>query len=157
MAKYAPNSPMPEDEWIDKEYIEVRRNEHGQLGGFARKFIPADTLLDVLAGADLYAVPVTDEGRLDLDKFGLVYHEFLQICRHKDTIICLGDRENNDLTGSDYVNHSCRPNCVIKSSLQLRSLTDIEEGAELFYDYRKAWFVPEGIECWCDTDEKCII
>ena len=143
--------------WIDKEFIDVRLNEHGQMGSFARKFIPANTLLDISHGANLYAIPVTAAGRLDLDEFGLEFSDVFQLCRFGEFVICMGDRNKEDLTGIDFVNHSCRPNCAIKAAMQLWSLVDIEQDSELFCDYRETDFVAEGIECWCNTDEKCVI
>lgn len=145
--------------WSDPEYMDIRKSEtHGQMGAFARKFIPADTLLGVYSANELNIVPIKSDGSLDLDKFGIQFNDIVQICRFKNNIICLGGPdEKENWTGIDYLNHSCKPNCIVKSSLQFWSLVDIEKGSELFHDYRTTDIIPEGIQCWCDTDEKCTI
>jgi hypothetical protein len=146
--------------WTNEKYVDLHKSDiHGQKGGFARRFIPADTLLGIFTG-DVYVVPIKDDGTMDLENCNLEFNDMLQICRLENNIVCLGDpiigENRTGLSGIDYFNHSCRPNCVVRSSVQMLSLTDIEKGTELLYDYSKVDIIPEGIECWCDTDSKCI-
>lgn len=143
--------------WSNSEYIEIRDiGYHGQEGTFARKFIPADMLLGMFSGYALL-VPVKSDGSLDLAKFGLKFNDVLQISRFEDNILCLVDPGTKNDTEIDLVNHSCSPNCVVKSSVLLWLSENIEKGSQLFYDYRTTDFIPEGIECSCDKDKKCII
>ena len=130
------------------------------MGGFARAFIPANTLIGVFSGW-LVVVPVDENGSLSLKELGLRYNDITQICRHENNVICMANKDLNPdkrgWSGIDFMNHSCAPNCVVKSLIQMWSLSDIEAGTELLYDYRVIDIVPEGVECWCETDQKCLI
>lgn len=144
--------------WTNTEYVEARIcGPRGEMAAFARKFIPADTLLGVYHADNVYVVPIKSDGHLDLEKFSLEFNDIAQICRFGNNIICFGDSDHESWTGVDYMNHSCEPNCVVKSQLVFWSLVDIEADSELLFDYRTIDIIPQGIECWCDTDKKCII
>ena len=52
---------------------------------------------------------------------------------------------------TDWHNHSCTPNCVVKDRLVVRSARDIEAGEQVTVDYLAAGItlIREGIACRC--------
>lgn len=80
---------------------------------------------------------------------------------HYQKTLGLGDQESFALqVGIDqyifldapyrFFNHSCEPNCGLTPGLQLVSLTDIERGEELTYDYSTTMLEHHWeMECHC--------
>jgi hypothetical protein len=95
---------------------EVKDSKFGK-GLFAKKPIPANTILCIIFGDELNfneTIQLKEEShafQIDFDRYLLCKPPFL------------------------YTNHSCDPNCGINSRLELFSLKNIREGEELFWDY----------------------
>jgi SET domain-containing protein len=53
---------------------------------------------------------------------------------------------------SDYINHSCDPNCGIRGESELVALRDIEAGSELTYDYSAAEWTPSHYTAYDYTE-----
>jgi uncharacterized protein len=67
--------------------------------------------------------------------------------RHHTFLFAVDDHVviDGSIGGNDarFINHSCDPNCevvITRGRVYIHALSDIEEGAELFYDY---WYVTD--------------
>jgi len=54
------------------------------------------------------------------------------------------------LSGVDYINHSCNPNCKVVGFLEIFTLRPIWAGEELTIDYSPLTLIPEGKQCKCE-------
>lgn len=106
------------------------------LGVFAaREFMPGEQVLR-FGGTLLHAQSIAD------------FTHAIQV----DKDLFLGPSGGMD----DYVNHSCEPNCMLKSSppgLELLALRPIAEDEELSFDYSTCLvFEPSLPLCFCGAD-----
>lgn len=53
------------------------------------------------------------------------------------------------LSGVDYINHSCTPNCLVEGYLKIVAARDIRCGEELTIDYGSLTLVKEKKRCNC--------
>jgi len=56
---------------------------------------------------------------------------------------------NGKLSGVDFINHSCHPNCYVEGFLKIVVSSPIEPGDELTIDYAPLTLVKEGKSCNC--------
>lgn len=56
---------------------------------------------------------------------------------------------SSELSGIDFINHSCKANVRPVDRVVLVAARDIEPGEALTLDYTRWDLVPEGIRCWC--------
>jgi uncharacterized protein len=120
-----------ETDLTTSDLIEVRRsNVHG-LGVFAAKPIPKGTRIIEYVGE---RVSHDEADRRYEVKDANDSHTFLFIVDSK-TVIDAGT-DGND---ARFFNHSCDPNCestVEKRRVYIEAIRDIDQGAELTYDYQ---------------------
>ena len=57
--------------------------------------------------------------------------------------------KNKELEDADFINHSCDPNCGIKSSLKIIAMRDIISGEEITIDYAMCESSVYKINCKC--------
>jgi len=61
------------------------------------------------------------------------------------------------LSGIDYINHSCTPNCEVVDKIKVYAKREILPGEELTIDYSSWNIVPEGKQCRCRKNCPTII
>jgi len=120
----------------------------GSMGIEAKRSIPKETIIGIYDG-EIKKFPIVD-GRLEKasDHKGIV-----QVALVDDTLFGVVTK---DLSGIDFINHSCKPNIYAKDRVILRATRHIEQGEPLLIDYRAWDFVAEGISCWCEQGN-CLI
>src|SRR5882757_9409591 len=126
----AATSPV-ESDLVTSDLIEVRRSGVHGLGVFAAKAIRKGTRVIEYVGE---RVSHDEADRRYEEKDADDSHTFLFIVDSK-TVIDAGV-DGND---ARFFNHSCDPNCestVEKRRVYIEALRDIEQGAELTYDYQ---------------------
>ena len=58
---------------------------------------------------------------------------------------------NEEVEDTDYLNHSCNPNCGIRGSITIVAMRDIEEGEEITIDYAMAESSDYEMKCDCKS------
>ncbi len=103
---------------MDNPNVEVRKTKTQGQGVFASKLIKRD---DVIA-------------EFDGEIYDFDYHNWND--EIADHVIQFEKRKWRDSNGlARYVNHSCNPNCGIKSLFKIVAMRDIMPGEELTWDY----------------------
>ena len=72
---------------------------------------------------------------------------------HQDLVI--GPRTLEEVSDSDFINHSCDPNCGVNGQIALVAMRDIDAGEEINFDYAMVItgsheYYP--LECLCGSD-----
>lgn len=119
-----------------EDLIEIKESKFGK-GLFAKKNIPAQTILCKITGSELNFASTVElkhkeshSLQIDFDKYILCEPPFL------------------------FSNHSCNPNCGINASLEMFALKKIKKGEELFWDYSTSMLERHWtMKCACG--EKC--
>ena len=118
-----------------KPLISVQRSSVHGTGVFAARAIRKGTRIIEYTGERITHAQA--DSRYE-DKDEKDNHTFLFIVDRK-TVIDAGV-DGND---ARFINHSCDPNCevvITRGRVYIHALRDIEEGAELFYDY---WYITD--------------
>ena len=120
--------------WVDSR-VGGERSRLGGLGIFAKKSIPAKTIVVVLGGR---VIPIKDEANDDsiqiADDFGI-------------------GPGMGEASASDKINHSCEGNLGFLGQVQLVTLRDISGGEELCFDYGLCLGggIPYKMNCRCGS------
>ena len=119
---------------------ELRPSPLGGTGVFATTAIAAGELVAIWGGSlmtydELMALP--DEVNV------------LAIQLWDDLFI--GPRSLAEAESSDYVNHSCEPNCGLRGNTVVVARRDIQPGEELTYDYGTTDALGPDMGCRCGT------
>jgi len=134
------------------DVVEVHPNGNHEHGLFARKSIPRGTVIGCFDGrAKLFAIGA--DGRLQSEPHG--FKDLFQLRRVGDAVLALAPVDGFD--GVDFANHSCSPNSSLKKGVVMVASRHIRAGEQVTLDYRKIDVVSEGIECWCDVENRCRI
>jgi SET domain-containing protein len=132
--------------WMSSNII-VKETQGGEHGVFAKKAIQKDTLLMIFGG---HIMTRNQEKELP-EK---IRDAGIQI--DKDFVI--GANCEDEITGTDFVNHSCNPNAYIRGQVSLYTLKDIESGEEITFDYGTVLFGSKKnptykIKCYCHSKD----
>lgn len=57
--------------------------------------------------------------------------------------------EDKEFEDTDYINHSCDPNCGVRDSLKIVAMKDIEKDEEITFDYAMSESSEYSIKCEC--------
>lgn len=70
-----------------------------------------------------------------------------------DDDLVFAARDKKDVEDSDYVNHSCDPNCGIQNKLQIVAMRKLNPGDEITFDYAMSESDPDfKMPCLCGAD-----
>ncbi|MGH6718076.1 MAG: SET domain-containing protein-lysine N-methyltransferase [Alphaproteobacteria bacterium] len=134
------------------DLVEVRPNGASEHGLYARDDIPRGVVLGCFDGrAKLFNVGA--DGRLETDAH--TFKDLVQLRRVGGTVLALAPVDGFE--GIDFANHSCTPNANLRQGVVMVARRRIRAGEEITLDYRKLDVVIEGIECWCDVENRCRI
>jgi len=115
--------------------FEIRRSPIQGRGGFATQQIRKGARVAEYVGERISH----EEGDRRYDDGDMKrHHTFLFVVNSK--ILVDAGVGGND---ARFINHSCDPNCevvITRGRVYIHALRDIEEGAELFYDY---WYITD--------------
>jgi len=132
------------------EFIEVRAIAADHKGIYATQRIAKDALIGFFDGKSIL-VDLDDKASLD----DYWWRQSVHLKREGSKLLCLLPMWEPE--GVDYLNHSCRPNARVENQLYVYADRDIAPGEEITADYRTFNLVPEGKQCWCDTENRCEI
>lgn len=136
--------------YSDFTLLEVRTIRPDHKAIFATNPIPKDTLLGFFDGKSI----LVDLSRKDaLDDYW--WRQSVHLKLEGTKLLCLLPMWEPE--GVDYLNHSCKPNARVENQLYVYSDRDIAPGEEITADYRTFNLVPEGKQCWCNTENRCEI
>jgi hypothetical protein len=133
-------------------YIVRNSPIHGR-GVFARRNIPADTLLIEYEGARIGEKEASRRHGTDPDN---PFHTFF-FSLENGKLIDGGDQGND----ARWINHSCAPNCEAreeKGRVFIYTVRDIKRGEEFNYDYglvvdeRQTKALKKAYECRCGAE-----
>ena len=65
--------------------------------------------------------------------------------------VYLAEISKDELDASDFINHSCEPNCTIANALVMVTARPIEQGEELTADFSSKGVTQEKAVCTCGT------
>ena len=132
------------------DFIEVRAIGADHKGIYATRTIGKGALIGFFDGKSIL-VDLDDKTSLD----DYWWRQSVHLKLEGSKLLCLLPMWEPE--GVDYLNHSCRPNARVESQLYVYADRDIEPGEEITADYRTFNLVPEGKQCWCDTEIRCEI
>lgn len=132
------------------EFIEVRALGPDHKGIYATQRIAKGALIGFFDGKSIM-VDLDDQASLD----DYWWRQSVHLKREGSKLLCLLPMWEPE--GVDYLNHSCRPNARVEGQLYVYADRDIAPGEEITADYRTFNLVPEGKQCWCDTENRCEI
>lgn len=133
--------PIPIE--LGNEFLEVRQSKIHGTGGYARKDIPAGTMIIEYVGERITKAESTRR------------------CENDNEYIFTIDEEW-DLDGkvswnpARFINHSCAPNCEAEwdeGRIFINALRDIPQGEELFFNYGYDLEDYRDHVCQCRTPE----
>ncbi len=139
--------------WTNFAVAEVRTLANGHRSLFARSDVAKDTVIAVLDGRAV-VLELTREGKIEYgeEDANLLIH----LAVHDGKFYGNAPIRYDEVSGADFMNHSCRPNCYIERTLVIRAAEDIKAGTEFTWDYRVSDLVPQGQPCWC-PEPKCVL
>ena len=132
------------------DLIEVRSIRPGHKAIYAAAHIAKDTLLGFFDGKSIL---VDLEARDGLDDYW--WRQSVHLKLEGSKLLCLLPMWEPE--GVDYLNHNCHPNARVEGQLYVYADRNIEPGEEITADYRTFNLVPEGKQCWCQTENRCEI
>jgi len=132
------------------DVIEVRSIRPDHKAIYATRPIGRDTLLGFFDGKSIL---VDLDNKDTLDDYW--WRQSVHLKREGSKLLCLLPMWEPE--GVDYLNHSCRPNARVENQLYVYADRDILPGEEITADYRTFNLVPEGKQCWCETEDRCEI
>lgn len=107
---------VPASAWRD---LEVRPAGPRGLGLFAKRAIPAKSLITVVEGT-LHQWPYDDEPDYGETWYGVAHQRWIEPYGHLP---------------ARYVNHACEPNAVVRDGVRIAAALDIAPGEEITIDY----------------------
>lgn len=132
------------------DFIEVRAIGADHKGIYATRPIDKGALIGFFDGKSIL-VDLDDKKSLD----DYWWRQSVHLKLEGSKLLCLLPMWEPE--GVDYLNHSCHPNARVESQLYVYADRDIRPGEEITADYRTFNLVPEGKQCWCDTENRCEI
>src|SRR5262249_53470549 len=138
--------------WTNLKFVEECQLDNGQRGVCARTDIPEGVVVGIYDGIVV---------QYKLDEHGQItdpdaHKEAIQLAVEADTVYGLVTPPGAPCGGIDYLNHSCRPNIVVRHQIVLVASRDISKDEPLTADYRTWDLVPYRETCWCPVP-RCVI
>ena len=114
--------------WTNFALAEVREIGDGHRAVYAKTKIPKDAVIAVFDGRAV-VLDLKPDGKIDYGKEdpNLLVH--LAVSNGK--FYGIAPIRYDEVTGADFMNHSCKPNCYIERMLVIRAAEDIAADAEL--------------------------
>ena len=122
--------------------VETRLSPIHGLGLFAKKNISKGTVVAAWGGR-----VVTKEEIKKLPK-GISYHYALELYPG----FYLAETKISDLDSSDFINHSCKPNCKNSNQLIMVAKRNIQKGQELTADFSNHTNKGQKFVCNCGSN-----
>ena len=132
------------------DFLEVRAISADHKAIYATKPIAKDELIGFFDGKSVM-VDLADKSALD----DYWWRQSVHLRLEGTKLLCLLPMWEPE--GVDYLNHSCHPNARVEQQLYVYASRDIQPGEEITADYRTFNLVPEGKQCWCQTENRCQI
>ena len=132
------------------DFLEVRAISADHKAIYATKPIARDELIGFFDGKSVM-VDLNDKKSLD----DYWWRQSVHLKLEGSKLLCLLPMWEPE--GVDYLNHSCHPNARVEGQLYVYADRDIAPGEEITADYRTFNLVPEGKQCWCQTENRCQI
>jgi hypothetical protein len=132
------------------DFLEVRAISADHKAIYATKPIAKDELIGFFDGKSVM-VDLADKSALD----DYWWRQSVHLKLEGTKLLCLLPMWEPE--GVDYLNHSCHPNARVEQQLYVYASRDIQPGEEITADYRTFNLVPEGKQCWCQTENRCQI
>jgi uncharacterized protein len=132
------------------DFLEVRAISADHKAIYATKPIAKDELIGFFDGKSVM-VDLADKSSLD----DYWWRQSVHLKLEGTKLLCLLPMWEPE--GVDYLNHSCHPNSRVEQQLYVYASRDIAPGEEITADYRTFNLVPEGKQCWCQTENRCQI
>lgn len=132
------------------DFLEVRAISADHKAIYATKPIAKDELIGFFDGKSVM-VDLADKSSLD----DYWWRQSVHLKLEGTKLLCLLPTWEPE--GVDYLNHSCQPNARVEQQLYVYASRDIAPGEEITADYRTFNLVPEGKQCWCQTENRCQI
>lgn len=132
--------------WINPK-LEIKNTEKYGKGTFAMEIIKKGERLFIFGG---HIMSREEEETLP--------EKIRDIAIQIDKNFVIGPNTIEELSDTDYVNHSCSPNSGIKGQITLVAMKDIESGEEITFDYGTVLFVEENkpiyeLQCSCNSKD----
>lgn len=143
--------------WTDHDLVQVS-SVAGESGVFARRDIAAGTVVGVFDGvADVF--DVDEDGVVDWrgQDGAMSIHLKLQAGK----LFAIMPQRAVPISGIDYINHSCRPNCDLSAGVMVvQTNQPVRAGEQLTVNYHHMDLLKMGRPCWCDgvdDAQRCIL
>ncbi len=143
--------------WTNFDLVDVL-SVSGEYGVFARTEIPEESVIGVFDGiAEVFEV--SDSGQVEWRGHDGRMSIHLRLSGNRlYTIMPIPGR---DISGIDYINHSCSPNCRADAGvLVVETIRTIGKGEQLTMNYHDMDLIKLGHPCWCKDrpeDERCVL
>ncbi|MEX2650051.1 MAG: SET domain-containing protein [Alphaproteobacteria bacterium] len=134
------------------DLVEVRPCGADDRGLYARRDIRRGEVIGSFDGRATL-LGIGPDGRLETG--GYAFKDLIQLRRVGDSVLVLAPVDGFE--GVDFTNHSCQPNAAVQQGVVLVARRKIKAGEQITMDYRRMDVVPEGIDCWCQTEQNCRI
>ena len=76
----------------------------------------------------------------------------VEVALYNNSVIALVPELDQPLSGIDFINHSCNPNCQLNGYILVVAAEDIPPATELTINYQAITLIPENKLCLCQTD-----
>lgn len=139
--------------WSNETYLGVVE-KNGEHAAVAITDIPAYTIVGAFEGK----LVILDRKKDGSPDYGdLNTHMMLDMSFTPDRYLGMTIAGDSPV---DFINHSCKPNCMLTGihNLTMMTVRDIKEGELLTFDYRPVTLAPLGITCWgedCGEHNRC--
>ena len=143
--------------WTDFERVEVR-DVGGEYGVFAREDIPPQTIVGVFDGvAEVFSID--ERGEVDWRGYDGGWSIHLKL--HDRKLYTIMPNPRQEITGIDFINHSCQPNCRADAGVLVVETTQfIAKNEQLTLNYNAMDLIKLGRPCWCKNvseKQRCIL
>jgi SET domain-containing protein len=122
-------------------YTETKLSPIHGLGLFAKRDISKNSVIAGWGGV------MTTKKEIEKLSKNIGYHYALEIYRG----FYLAERNESELDSSDFINHSCFPNCKIVNELMMVSKHRIKKGEELTSDFSNHTRRGKRFICSCNS------
>ena len=128
--------------------IEIRQNEKGKAAYSRTRIYKGDVIgcFDGMARAFELMV----DGSVDYGPFNR--SQAVEVACYNNSVIALVPDLDQPLSGVDFINHSCNPNCQLDGYILVVAAEDITPATELTINYQAITLIPENKPCLCQID-----
>lgn len=143
--------------WTNFDLVEILAIGD-EFGVFARQDIESGRVIGVFDGVvDVFRVDT--EGMVDWrgQDGGMSIHLKLS----DNTLYAIMPSPHIPISGIDFINHSCKPNCRADAGvLVVETTTAVAKGEQLTLNYHQMDLIKLGRPCWCEdvtVENRCIL